>query len=109
MDCWGFMRRPRCVKEVGVQVPPPTPPEPQHEAFWQSCCSARSVAVVEVNGYTIEPGANLTWANLKGARLDPDRVRVHLGEANFRGARANEDTRWPAGFDPVAAGVIFQD
>ena len=58
--------------------PPPTPPEPQHEAFWQSCCSARSVAVVEVNGYTIEPGANLTGVNL-------DEVK------------ANQDTIWPRG------------
>ncbi len=77
----------------GVQVPPPTPPEPQHEAFWQSCCSARSVAVVEVNGYTIEPRANLTlanlaWANLKGADL----TGVNLDEV-----KANQDTIWPRG------------
>jgi hypothetical protein len=39
---------------------------------------------VEVNGYTIEPGADLS------------------------GAKANEDTTWPEGFDPVAAGVIFR-
>jgi len=56
--------------------------------FWQPCWSARSVEAMEVNGYTIEPGANLQGANL-------------------RGAKANEDTVWPEGFDPVAAGVIF--
>ncbi len=27
--------------------------------FWQGCWSARSVVAVEVNGYTIEPGAKL--------------------------------------------------
>ena len=32
--------------------------------FWQGCWSARSVVVVEVNGYTIEPGANLEEADL---------------------------------------------
>ena len=48
------------------------------------------MVVVEVNGYTIEPGANLQGANLKGAT-------------------ANEDTVWPEGFDPVAAGVIFEE
>ena len=32
--------------------------------FWQGCWSARSVVVVEVNGYTIEPGAGLLGANL---------------------------------------------
>ena len=53
--------------------------------FWQGWWSARSVVVVEVNGYTIEQGANL------------------------KGATANEDTVWPEGFDPVAAGVIFED
>jgi uncharacterized protein YjbI with pentapeptide repeats len=39
-------------------------------------------------------GANLTGANLGGAFL-------------YR-AKANEDTTWPEGFDPVAAGVIFE-
>ena len=34
-------------------------------------------------------GANLTWANLNGAKAD-------------------KDTRWPEGFDPVAAGVTFE-
>jgi len=43
---------------------------------------------VEVNGYTIEPGAK-------------------LGGADLSGAIANEDTIWPDGFNPVAAGVIF--
>tara|TARA_B100000959_G_scaffold255565_1_gene288025 strand:+ start:729 stop:866 length:138 start_codon:yes stop_codon:yes gene_type:complete len=28
---------------------------------------------------------------------------------DFSGATADETTIWPEGFDPVAAGVIFQD
>ena len=44
---------------------------------------------VEVNGYTIEPGANLTRANLEGAVT-------------------NGTNKWPEGFDPVAAGVTFK-
>ena len=53
---------------------------------------------MEVNGYTIEPGANLEGANLEGANLT---------KADLSRAKANEDTVWPEGFDPVAAGVIF--
>ena len=56
------------------------------------------MVVVEVNGYTIEPGANLAKADLNGANLE----RADLTEA-----KANEDTTWPDGFDPVAAGVII--
>ena len=52
------------------------------------------MVVVEVNGYTIEPGANLTGANLE--------------RANLNGTVADRNTRWPEGFDPVAAGVIFE-
>jgi hypothetical protein len=32
---------------------------------------------------------------------------VNLAGANLEGAKANQDTTWPEGFDPVAAGVIF--
>ena len=81
--------------------------------FWQSWWSARSVVVVEVNGYTIEPGANLPGADLTGAALaGADLAGANLRGANLSGAYltgaiADEDTRWPKGFDPVAAGVIF--
>ena len=51
------------------------------------------MVVVEVNGYTIEPSVDLRQADLFGA--------------NLTRATANEDTIWPEGFDPVAAGVIF--
>ena len=62
------------------------------------------MVVVEVNGYTIEPGANLRGADLKGANLEG----ADLTEADLERARANKDTVWPEGFDPVAAGVIFK-
>ena len=54
---------------------------------------------MEVNGYTIEPGANLVGADLEGANLT---------KANLKGAFADLDTSWPEGFDPEAAGVIFE-
>jgi hypothetical protein len=41
--------------------------------------------------------ANLLWARLRGAKADEE------------GAKADEDTIWPEGFDPEAAGVIFED
>ena len=45
-------------------------------------------------------GAFLFRANLKGADLE---------RALLAGAKADEDTAWPEGFDPKAAGVIFED
>ena len=67
------------------------------------------MTVVEVNGYTIEPGANLRGARLEGANLGAtDLTGADLSGADLSGAKANEDTAWPDGFDPVAAGVIFE-
>ena len=77
------------------------------------------MAVVEVNGYTIEPGANLSGANLSGANLSGANLNgANLEGANLYGANldradlgqavADEDTRWPEGFDPRAAGVDFE-
>ena len=71
------------------------------------------MVVVEVNGYTIEPAANLEWANLEWARLTGVNLvgarltGANLTGVNLEGATANEGTVWPEGFDPVAAGVIF--
>ena len=72
------------------------------------------MGAVKANGYTIEPGANLSEAyllsaNLSGAGLS----EANLGGANLTGANlqlATADTRtlWPEGFDPVAAGVTFE-
>ena len=70
---------------------------------------------MQVNGYTIEPGANLEGANLEEANLeeavlaDANLSGANLGGANFRMAKATEDTVWPEGFDPQAAGVILED
>jgi uncharacterized protein YjbI with pentapeptide repeats len=67
-----------------------------------------------VNGYEIEPGANLSGADLEGADLKganlagADLTGTNLEGANLEGAKANEDTDWPEGFDPVAAGVLFE-
>jgi hypothetical protein len=45
------------------------------------------VVVVEVNGYTIEPGAELTWADLEGANLQGANLRkADLSNANLSGA-----------------------
>lgn len=56
----------------------------------------------DLEGANLE-GANLRKANLTGADLEGAR----LSEADLRRAKASEDTTWPEGFDPVAAGVIF--
>jgi len=78
----------------------------------------------EVNGYMIGPGADLRRADLFGADLEgvnlsgADLNEANLYEAdlggallsgvNLIGARANKNTTWPDGFDPVAAGVTFE-
>ena len=56
------------------------------------------MGAVEVNGYTIEPGAYLEAADLAGANLDG---------TNLTYAYADKDSQWPEGFDPLAAGVTF--
>ena len=76
--------------------------------FWQGCWSARSVEAVEVNGYTIEPGAKLEGADLSGADLEGANLGgAKLKGANLEGAEADHYTLWPEGFDPEAAGVVF--
>ena len=62
------------------------------------------MGAVEINGYTIEPGAYLFGAYLSGAYLSG----ADLSGANLKGATADERTDWPEGFDPVTAGVIFE-
>jgi hypothetical protein len=44
--------------------------------------------------------ANLAGANLEGANLEG---------AYLIFTRADDDTIWPTGFDPVAAGVTFEE
>ena len=58
---------------------------------------------------------NLEWANLEGAYLEGANLEganlagANLEGANLEGAEANERTTWTKGFDPKAAGVIFED
>jgi uncharacterized protein YjbI with pentapeptide repeats len=61
------------------------------------------VVVVEVNGYTIEPGANLLVADLTGVDLRG----ANLVRTVLNGATASPLTGWPDGFNPEAAKVIF--
>ncbi len=89
----------------------------------------------EVNGYMIGPGADLRRADLFGAGLEgADLSGADLNEANLKragleganlsgadlvgaklrwtnltGAIYDRKTVWPPGFDPKAAGVIFED
>ena len=50
--------------------------------------------------------ANLRGSNLVGASLfGADLRRANLRRASFRSAEADQETRWPDGFDPGAHGV----
>ena len=54
---------------------------------------------------------NLYCTNLAGANLEEAylmRANEEFVGANLAGATADETTVWPDGFDPVAAGVIFE-
>ncbi len=49
------------------------------------------MGAVEVNGYTIEPGANLSQADLEGATLTEANLSgAYLSEANLRWADVQE-------------------
>lgn len=50
-------------------------------------------------------GANLTDANLREANL----TGARLEGARLSHARADWNTQWPEGFDPQAAGVLFEE
>ena len=60
-------------------------------------------------------GANLSGADLRGANMTgADLRKANLSNANLNGAdlrRAeyNSETKWPEGFDPVAAGAVLID
>jgi uncharacterized protein YjbI with pentapeptide repeats len=66
------------------------------------------VGAVEVNGYTIEPNANLSGAYLTGANLvGANLVGANFTAANLTNAYADKATRWPKGFYPVVKGGII--
>jgi len=78
---------------------------------------AEVVAGADLSGYMLD-GANLSGrdlrlANLSGTNLERANLEkanlsgVNLKGANLKGAKADETTVWPKGFDPEAAGVIF--
>jgi hypothetical protein len=59
-------------------------------------------------------GANLHGVNLYDAKLYNTNLRgvnlsdtQHLKSATLTGARYSKGTRWPSGFDPVAAGAVL--
>ncbi len=57
----------------------------------------------------------MTWANLSGADLrsaelyGADLRGARLEHANLHGAYYGAKTQWPTGFDPAAAGAVFEE
>ncbi|MET8956818.1 pentapeptide repeat-containing protein [Streptomyces sp. NPDC004393] len=49
--------------------------------------------------------ADLRWADVRGTDLST----ADLNQAQMVGALASEYTKWPAGFDPAAAGVVVTE
>ena len=64
----------------------------------------RSLQRVDLGGANLR-GTNLRSADLSGANLSG----ADLSEAHLGSARYNADTKWPEGFDPVAAGAVLVD
>jgi hypothetical protein len=104
--------RDRCSTETcrfGFVVSPPTP---------------RNLSGADLRGADLR-GADLREADLGGADLsEADLFGAYLSEANLTGAdlggadlfkadlqgtRYNQDTRWPKGFDPAAAGAVLEE
>ena len=58
--------------------------------------------------YAILRGADLRDADLRDSALwGVDLMRANLQGANVHGAAYDLNTRWPEGFDPVAAGAVL--
>jgi uncharacterized protein YjbI with pentapeptide repeats len=66
----------------------------------------QSLIGADLNGATFcgtdLSGANLSLADLCGADLS----RADLSGINLNGAKYNQDTKWPKGFDPIKARAI---
>jgi hypothetical protein len=55
-------------------------------------------------------GAHLNWAKLQGARLEGANLRgARLAEADLQEARYDFATKWPDGFNQIAAGAVLID
>ena len=54
-------------------------------------------------------GANLSWTLLDADLTGADLTDAKLYKADLTGAKYSSTTRWPEGFDPIAAGAILVD
>jgi uncharacterized protein YjbI with pentapeptide repeats len=69
--------------------------------------SLQEASLMDANlSYANLTRCDLRWARLQGAELDGARLDdAKLDGADLTGAQASPETRWPAGFDWLAAGV----
>jgi hypothetical protein len=64
--------------------------------------------------HSLLQGARVNGANLEGAKFEhcylhgADFRGSNLAKASVTGAKADDETRWPTGFDPKSAGIIVQ-
>ena len=75
-------------------------------------CSFAEFNNVDLSGRDLQnvdlSNADLRHADLSDANLTrANFMDANLAGANLAGATANENTIWPDGFDPEAAGVVF--
>ena len=78
--------------------------------------SGRDLRNVDLSNADLEQanltGADLSWTGLSGGRgwrpslYGANLAGADLSGTDLRGAVADEDTIWPEGFDPEAAGVF---
>jgi hypothetical protein len=66
---------------------------------------AKGVQASGGNSGNLRGSISLLLANLDGAYLEG----AKLSRADLIFTRADDDTIWPTGFDPVAAGVTFEE
>ena len=81
-------------------TPTPIPPDPPLSAdtIYQLINSS-----IQSGKPLYLPGANMPGADLTGADL----TGANLSDAYLRAAKYNANTKWPVGFDPVAAGAVL--
>jgi hypothetical protein len=80
----------------------------QRTIFTEAHLNATNLEKADLSGADLTRsdlrGANLRGANLRGADLTGMQEN---NETDFSGARADNQTRWPVGFNPGARGVII--